>query len=76
MSEVLTFINNILKYADKHTIKTILDECIFTDRQLDIFKLKYIHNKDIDYISNKLNFSRSTVNRELKIIRRKIEKLY
>lgn len=50
-----------------------VENCNFTDRQLEILNLRR-KNKSIVEISMKVHISERTVNREIKLIKRKILK--
>lgn len=45
---------------------------LLTDRQETIYRMYYLKDKDINYIADTLNVCVGVVNKELKIIRKKI----
>lgn len=59
---------------NKKEYEYFIENCNFTDRQLEIFDLRR-KGKTIIEISLKLNMSEATVNRELKKIKHKILKV-
>lgn len=59
---------------NKKEYEYFIENCNFTDRQLEIFYLRR-KGKTIIEISLKLNMSEATVNRELKKIKHKILKV-
>ena len=59
---------------NKKEYEYFIENCNFTERQLEIFDLRR-KGKSIIEISLKLNMSEATVNRELKKIKHKILKV-
>jgi len=74
-TSTVKFINKILKYSTKQEVEHISLNANFTERQQTIFEMRYIKGYDIGFIADSLGFSDRTIKHDLKIIRKKIEKL-
>lgn len=75
MSELTKRINRFFKEATKSEIKRINDEVYFTEHLQQVYEMFYIQHKDIDFIAFKTGYSRSKIEGDLRVIRRKLNKL-
>lgn len=75
MSDIVKRVNLYFRTANKKEVEYIRENCIFTDRQKQIFEMYYIRRQNVGYISDIINVSQIVVNVELKLIREKIIKL-
>lgn len=75
MSDIVKRVYLYFRTASKKEVDYIRDNCIFTDRQKQIFEMYYIRRQNVGYISDIINVSQIVVNVELKLIREKIIKL-
>lgn len=66
---------DLLNIATKQDFLKILDYIQLTDRQKDIFMLKYGLGKMNEDIAAEIGFCRKTVTNELNIIRSKLAKI-
>ena len=72
MSESVRRVNCFFRTAIKKDVDEIRERMILTDRQRRIFEMFYIKRLDIGFISDTVGLSPDSVNKELKLIRRKI----
>ena len=75
MSDTVKRINRYFKTAVKSDIDNLLSKIVLSERQEKIFEMYFIKKNDIGYIADSLYISPSVVNVELRLIRRKIEKI-
>ena len=75
MSDTVKKINHYFKTAVKSDIDNLLSKIILSERQEKIFEMFFIKKNDIGYIADSLFISPSVVNVELRLIRRKIERV-
>jgi predicted DNA-binding protein YlxM (UPF0122 family) len=65
-------VNRFFDRAVKRDIEGLEDQLLLTDRQYKIFTLFYLERKDINYISDQVFLSPSSVEKDLRKIRKKI----
>lgn len=75
MSETVKAINKFFKEALKTDVDNIKINLLLSDRQDKVFEMFYIKKHDINYIADTLNVCPMVINKELKIIRKKLIKL-
>lgn len=75
MSELSKRVNEFFRFATKSEVTKIKDELYFSDHLQQVFDMFYIQKKDIDYIAYKTNFSKGKIEADLRLIRRKLNKL-
>lgn len=61
-----------MKSALTDEIETLVSTIALTDRQKDLFDMKYRRGLDINFIADSVGLSPDAVNKELKKIRKKI----
>lgn len=74
MSESVRRVNGFFRNAVKRDIEGLHEQLLLTDRQYRIYSLFYIERKDINYISDCVYISPRAVEKELRVIRKKIVK--
>lgn len=72
MSDSVKRVNSFFRHAVKRDIEGLEDQLLLTDRQYKIYSLFYIEKKDINFISDTVFVSPRAVEKELRIIRKKI----
>ena len=72
MSESVRRVNGFFRNAVKRDIEGLHEQLLLTDRQYMIYSLFYIERKDINYISDCVYISPRAVEKELRLIRKKI----
>ena len=72
MSESVRRVNRFFRNAVKRDIEGLHEQLLLTDRQYMIYSLFYIERKDINYISDCVYISPRAVEKELRLIRKKI----
>ena len=75
MSELSKRINEFFKLATRSEITKIKDEVYFSDHLQDVFHMFYIEKKTVDYIAFKTNYSKGKIEADLRLIRKKLNKL-
>ena len=72
MSDSVKRVNSFFRHAVKRDIEGLEDQLLLTDRQYKIYSLFYVEKKDIGFISDTVFVSPRAVEKELRIIRKKI----
>ena len=72
VSQAVRIINSFFKSCSRQEEQKLYDKMLLTDRQETIYRMYYIQDKDINFIADTLNVCVGVVNKELKIIRKKI----
>ena len=72
MSQTVKQVNSFFKCCTKQDEQKLYEKMLLTDRQETIYRMYYLKDKDINYIADTLNVCVGVVNKELKIIRKKI----
>lgn len=75
MSETVRLINEFFRAATMKDVDEIKINMLMSDRQIKIFEMFYVKKNDITYIAAEMNMAVDTVNKELRLIRRKLIKL-
>lgn len=73
MSELVLRINKFFRVATKSEINAAIDQLVLTDRQRTILTMFYLKKQNIDYIADEIGFCSNVVDRELQIIRKKLD---
>lgn len=68
-------INRWIASANKADVDSMLNSIILSERQKVIFNRFYLDKKDTCFIADSLNVSPVVINKELRVIREKIEKV-
>ena len=74
MSEQTKQVNRFFRNAVRRDIEGLHEQLLLTERQYRIYSLFYLERKDINYISDCVYISPRAVEKELRLIRRKIVK--
>lgn len=75
MSELSKKVNKFFNFTPKSEINEIKNNMILSEHLQKVFELRYIQNKDIDYIAYVTGYSRGKIEADLRKIRNKISKL-
>ena len=75
MSELSKKINQFFRYATKSELNNIKNEVYLTEDLEKVFRMFYIEKKDINYIADTMHCSRAKIDSDLRLIRRKLNKL-
>lgn len=75
MSELSKRINQFFRYATKSELNNIKNEVYLTEDLEKVFRMFYIEKKDINYIADMMHCSRAKIDSDLRLIRRKLNKL-
>lgn len=76
MSQLVKQINNFFRNAVKSDLDQVKEELLLSDRQDKIFHMYYIRRLDINFIADELGVCPLVISNELKIIRKKLSKLW
>lgn len=74
MSETSRAVNTFFKEAIRSEVDTLVENLMLSDRQKSIYEMFYVRKLDIDFIADSLGCCSRVVQRELRIIRKKIVK--
>ena len=72
MSDSVKRINRFFRHAVKRDVDGLPEQLLLTERQYRIYSMFYIERKSIDIIAYSVNLSARAVEKELRLIRRKI----
>ena len=72
MSESVRQVNSFFRTAVRSDVDEVLDKIVLSDRQKTIFTLFYLRKLDVGFISDTIGLSPDAINKELRIIRKKI----
>ena len=75
MSESVRQVNSFFRTAVRSDVDEVLDKIVLSDRQKTIFTLFYLRKLDVGFISDTIGLSPDAINKELRIIRKKIVKV-
>jgi DNA-directed RNA polymerase specialized sigma24 family protein len=75
MSELTKKINQFFKLATRKEVQEIKDKIYISDHLEQVFRMYYIEKKSIGYIADITGYDISKINRDLRLIREKINKL-
>lgn len=73
MSELTKKINQFFRLATRKDVQEIKNKVYIDERLEQVFTMYYIEKKSIDCIADTTGFSIRTINKDLKLIREKIE---
>lgn len=73
MSELVKRVNRFFTTANRDEIEAVLGKLILSDRQSQIVEMFYLRKLNIDYIADTLGFCSNVVDRDLLIIRKKLD---
>ena len=72
MSQGVKTINSFFRFCTKQDEQKLYEKMLLTERQEAIYKMYYLQDKDINYIADTIGVCSGVVNKELKVIRKKI----
>lgn len=75
MSELTKKINNFFKLATRKEVQEIKNEIYISEHLEKVFTMYYIEKKSIDYIADITGYGTRKINKDLKLIREKINRL-
>lgn len=75
MSELTKRINQFFKLATRKEVQEIKDEIYISEHLEKVFTMYYIEKKSIDYIADVTGYGVTKINRDLRLLREKINKL-
>lgn len=68
-------IDELMDIGTKDKFYEIMNRMALSDRQIQVFELKYLRQWFSEDIAAELNISRSTVNAEIKVIKHKLRQV-
>lgn len=75
MSELSKRVNEFFKYATRNEVRQIKDNIYISEHLNTVFEMFYIQKKDIEYIAFKTGYSRGKIEADLRLLRKKLNKL-
>lgn len=75
MSELSKEVNKFFLTATKQDVDELLSKIYLSEHQKTVLLMRYIENKDIDYIAYKTGYSRGKIEADLRKIRSKFSKV-
>ena len=75
MSELSKRINEFFKCATRNEVKQIKDNIYISEHLNTVFEMFYLQRKDIEYIAFKTGYSRGKIESDLRLLRKKLNKL-
>ncbi len=72
MSQTVKTVNSFYKNCTRDEEEKLYSKMLLTERQETIYRMYYIQDKNIGYIADTLNVCQGVVDKELKVIRKKI----
>ncbi len=75
MSELTKRINQFFKLATRKEVQEIKNEIYISEHLEKVFTMYYIEKKSIDYIADVTGYGVTKINRDLRLLREKINKL-
>lgn len=75
MSELTKKINQFFRLATRKDVQEIKDKIYISDHLEEVFNLYYLQHKSISYIADTTGYDISKINRDLKLLREKINKI-
>lgn len=75
MSELTKKINGFFKLATRKEVQEIKDKIYISEHLEKVFTMYYIEKKSIDYIADTTGYGIRKINKDLRLIREKINRL-
>lgn len=75
MSELSKRVNEFFKSATRNEVKEIKDNIYISEHLEKVFDMFYIQKKDIEYIAFTTGYSRGKIEADLRLLRKKLNKL-
>ena len=75
MSELTKRVNKFFDEATKREVENLIDQMSISEHLKTVLKLKYVEEKDINFIAYKTGFSQAKINADLSKLRKKMSKL-
>jgi hypothetical protein len=75
MSELSKKVNRFFDEATKTEVEHLIDEMLISEHLKLVLKLRYIENKDINFIAYKTGYSKGKIEADLRKLRKKLSKL-
>jgi DNA-directed RNA polymerase specialized sigma24 family protein len=75
MSELTKKINQFFRLATRKEVQEIKDKIYISEHLEQVFNMYYIERKSIGYIADITGYDISKINRDLRLLREKINKL-
>ena len=75
MSELSKEVNKFFSTATKQDVNELLSKIYLNEHQKTVLFMRYVENKDIDFIAYKTGYSRGKIESDLRKIRSKFSKV-
>ena len=75
MSELSKRINEFFKSASRSEVRQIKDNIYISEHLNTVFEMFYLQRKDIEFIAFKTGYSRGKIEADLRLLRKKLNKL-
>jgi DNA-directed RNA polymerase specialized sigma24 family protein len=75
MSELTKKINQFFRLATRKEVQEIKDKIYISEHLEQVFNMYYIQKKSIGYIADIIGYDISKINRDLRLLREKINRL-
>lgn len=75
MSELSKRVNEFFKSATRQEVKQVKDNIYISEHLEKVFDMFYIQKKDIEYIAFITGYSRGKIEADLRLLRKKLNKL-
>ena len=75
MSELSKRVNNFFLEATRSDVEKLKNDMLISEHLYKVFEMRYIQNKDINFIAYTTGYSRGKIEADLRKIRKKISKL-
>lgn len=75
MSELTKKINQFFRLATRKEVQEIKDEIYISEHLEQVFNMYYLEKKSISYIADVTGYGVRQINKDLRLIREKINKL-
>ena len=75
MSELSKRVNEFFKLATRQEVKQVKDNIYISEHLEKVFDMFYIQKKDIEYIAFVTGYSRGKIEADLRLLRKKLNKL-
>ena len=75
MSELSKKVNSFFLEATRTDVEKLKNDMLISDHLYKVFEMRYIQNKDINFIAYTTGYSRGKIEADLRKIRKKISKL-
>lgn len=75
MSELSRKVNSFFNEATRTEVEQIFNNILISEHLQLVFKMRYIENKDINFIAYTTGYSKSKIESDLRKIRKKLAKV-